>query len=145
MSERKGENRRGEERGKGESPAGFYTGTKKMKRKPQVNRRRRRRRSDMNRGSECLPKAGQCVNVADLVTPGLPLLTCLPREAINKEIMAKQFTQRLWLSLMPFKCANHFFPLQYSERERERGRCERQTMLEKDREHVQIVYSPMVQ
>ena len=43
------------------------------------------------------------------VTPGLPLLSCLPREAINKEIMAKQFTQRLRVSLMPFKCANHFF------------------------------------
>lgn len=73
----------------------------------------------MNRGSECLPKAGQCVNVADLVTPGLPLLSCLPREAINKEIMAKQFTRRLRVSLMPFKCANHFF--HYSMRERGEG------------------------
>lgn len=60
-------------------------------------------------GNDCLPKAGQCVSVADLVTRGLLLLSCLPREAINKEIMAEQFTQRLWVSLMPFKCANHFF------------------------------------
>lgn len=60
-------------------------------------------------GDDCLPKAGQCVSVADLVTRGLLLLSCLPREAINKEIMAEQFTQRLWVSLMPFKCANHFF------------------------------------
>lgn len=57
-----------------------------------IGRERRRRR--WNGGSECLPKAGQCVNVADLVTPRLPLLSCLPREAINKEIMAKQFTPK---------------------------------------------------
>ena len=94
---------------------------KKMRRMPHVNRQREDGREG-GRGRECLPKAGQCVSVADVVTPGLPLLPCLPREAINKEIMAEQFTQRLWVSLMPFKCANHFF--HYSterERERERG------------------------
>ena len=72
------------------------------------------------------------------VTPGLPLLSCLPREAINKEIMAKQFTQRLRVSLMPFKCANHFF--HYStggggrqrERVRERGTREKVTNKNKD-------------
>ncbi len=115
----------------------------------------------MNRRSECLPKAGQCVNVADLVTPGLPLLSCLPREAINKEIMAKQFTLKLWVSLMLLKCANHFFHYstggvgvqeRESQREGERDTqrvCDRvklteteiQTMMEKDRVHVQIMYS----
>lgn len=58
------------------------------------------------RGSECLPKAGQCVSVADLVTPGLPLRSSLPRDAINKEIMAEQFAQRLGVSPVHFKCAN---------------------------------------
>lgn len=89
------------------------------------------------------PKSRPVRKVADLVTPGLPLLSCLPREAINKEIMAKQFTPRLWVSLMPFKCANHFF--HYStERDRERGRglvgmgdAEIKTALE-DRQHVQM-------
>lgn len=61
------------------------------------------------RESERLPKAGQCVSVADLVTRGLPLLSSLPREAINKEIMAEQFTRRLCMSRMAFKRANHFF------------------------------------
>ena len=78
-------------------------------------------------GRECLPKAGQCVSVADLVTRGPSFLSCLPREVSNKEIMAEQITQRLRVSLMPFKCANHFF--HYStvqsvcvcERERERA------------------------
>lgn len=88
--------------------------------------------------SECLPKAGQCVSVADLVTPGLLLLSCLPREAINKEIMAEQFTHRLWVSLLPFKCANHFFHYCTLQKERERRREKDKTMMGKYRG---LVYS----
>lgn len=55
------------------------------------------------RSSECFPKAGQCISVADLVTPNLP------REAINKEIMVEQFTRRRCRSPVPFKRANQYF------------------------------------
>lgn len=42
--------------------------------------------------------------------------THVPGEAINKEIMAKLFSQRLCVSLTLFKCANHFF--HYGTREK---------------------------
>lgn len=75
----------------------------------------------MNGGSEWLSEAGQCVNVAGWATPRLPPHSHIPREAINKEIMAKLFSQRLCVSLMLFKCANHFFHY-CTGRERERNK-----------------------
>lgn len=75
----------------------------------------------MNWGSEWLSEAGQCVNVAGWATPRLPPHSHIPREAINKEIMAKLFSQRLCVSLMLFKCANHFFHY-CTGRERERNK-----------------------
>lgn len=70
--------------------------------------------------------------------------------------MAEQFTQRLPVSLLLFKCANHFF--HYSTKgENERDgktegawgrekltKAEMKLIIEKDRVHVQIMYSPMV-
>lgn len=118
------------ERGKGkkEIAGRFYSGTKTPggsnqlmgKKGGRDGKGRERRR---NRGSECLSEAGQCVNVAGWVAPRLPPRSHIPREAINKEIMAKLFSQRLCVSLMLFKCANHFFHYCTGrERERERER-----------------------